>query len=248
MPKVVDPPGEARSDLDIFASLADRLGVGDEFGSRRSRGEWIELALRHSKLACREFLDGITIDRLRSEGRIYFPDEARTKICFANQHFPTPSGKIELFSEALEKQGYFPLPTYLVPREFPGDADLGQRYPLQLISPHSRFRAHSSYALLPRLAEANRPEIWLHPTDAAARGVTNDTEVRVFNERGELRLPALVTDRIRPGVACIYQGFWYQPDDPASGGCANVLTRDDQTGIGESSTFNTALVEVCVAG
>lgn len=72
----------------------------------------------------------------------------------------------------------------------------------------------------------------------------NDAEVRVFNERGELRLPALVTDRIRPGVACIYQGFWYRADDPTRGGCANVPTRDDQTGIGEGSTYNSTLVDV----
>jgi anaerobic selenocysteine-containing dehydrogenase len=78
--------------------------------------------------------------------------------------------------------------------------------------------------------------------------VTNGAAVRVFNERGELRLPARVTDRIRSGVACIYQGFWCEADDPSAGGCANVLTRDEQTGIGEGSTFNTALVEVCADG
>jgi anaerobic dimethyl sulfoxide reductase subunit A len=248
MPKVIDPPGEARSDLDIFASLAERLGVGEAFGSRRSHGEWIELALRHSKLPYREFLDGINIDRLRSEGLIYFPEGAKTQMCFADRRFQTPSGKIELYSEALEKQGYFPLPTYVPPREFPGDADLGQRYPLQLVSPHSRFRAHSSYALLPRLVKDDRPEIWLHPADAGARGVDNGAAVRVFNDRGELRLPALVTDRIRPGVVCIYQGFWYRPDDPTRGGCANVLTSNNQTAIGEGSTYNTTLVEVCAEG
>ena len=70
--------------------------------------------------------------------------------------------------------------------------------------------------------------------------------VRVHNDRGELLITARVTERIRPGVVCIYQGFWYRPDDRGHGGCANLLTRDDQTGIGQSSTYNTALVEVSV--
>lgn len=248
LPKVVDPPGEAKSDLEIFAALADRLGVGEAFGSRRTRAEWILLALQHSKLPYRDFLDGITIERLRTEQVIHFPlPPVEERIPFADGRFPTPSGKIEIYSDALAVQGYHALPTYLPPAEFPGDGDLGRRFPLQLVSPHSRFRAHSSYALLPRLNGRAKPEIWLHPDDAAIRDVTDGDEVRVYNDRGSLRIAAHVTDRIRPGVVCIYQGFWFRPDDPEQGGCANVLTRDDQTGIGESSTYNTALVEVAAS-
>jgi anaerobic dimethyl sulfoxide reductase subunit A len=58
--------------------------------------------------------------------------------------------------------------------------------------------------------------------------------VEVYNQRGRALLPAKVTERIMPGVVCIYQGSWYQPDDDGvdRGGCPNVLTeqRDSPTG------------------
>lgn len=46
-------------------------------------------------------------------------------------------------------------------------------------------------------------EVWINPLDAEKRGIKNGDMVRVFNQRGEVRLPAKVTPRIMPGVSAM---------------------------------------------
>jgi len=240
MPKVVDPPGEARSDLDVWAALSERLGVAELFGAGRSRADWIREVLAASP---DPDVRAMSYEQLRDDGIARFPP-APPRIDFADGKFPTPSGKIELYSDALAADGYHPLPTYVEPWEMPGSDPLAATYPLQLVSPHSRLRAHSQYAQLATLAARNRAEVWLNRDDATERGIGDGDAVRIYNDRGTLLLPALVTDRIRPGVVAIYQGQWYDPDNPERSGCANVLTRDGETPRGQSSTYNTCLVQV----
>jgi anaerobic dimethyl sulfoxide reductase subunit A len=87
--------------------------------------------------------------------------------------------------------------------------------------------------------------VWIHPEDAAARGIEHGQPVRVFNQRGATILPARVTDRIARGVVSIKEGAWFTP--AASGadtrGCANVLTEDRATPAG-APAYNTCLVEI----
>jgi anaerobic dimethyl sulfoxide reductase subunit A len=86
---------------------------------------------------------------------------------------------------------------------------------------------------------------WINTVDAQARGIENGDCIYVFNDRGKLAIHALVTERIIPGVICIYEGAWYEPDENGidRGGCVNVLTDDGYT-RGGASTFNTVLVQI----
>jgi anaerobic dimethyl sulfoxide reductase subunit A len=81
--------------------------------------------------------------------------------------------------------------------------------------------------------------------DARARGIAEGDMVRVFNDRGEVRIPAKVSERIMPGVVDLPQGAWFDPDERGvdRGGCANVLTNDKSSPCGALVT-NTALVQV----
>lgn len=81
--------------------------------------------------------------------------------------------------------------------------------------------------------------------DAEARGIKDGDVVRVFNDRGQVAIPARVTMRIMPGVVDLPEGAWYNPDQNGldRGGCCNVLTRNI---ISPGGAFpgNTTLVQV----
>jgi anaerobic dimethyl sulfoxide reductase subunit A len=116
---------------------------------------------------------------------------------------------------------------------------------LQLISPHFKRRAHSQFDNLPWLRELQEQAVSINSVDADCRGIRQGDKVRVFNDRGEVRIPARVTERIMPGVAALPQGAWYTPDEKGidHGGCANVLTRN-VTSPGGAFACNTALVQI----
>ena len=160
--------------------------------------------------------------------------------------FTTPSGKIEIYSMALAANpdpyglGRIPaIPTWIPP------VDSDPRHPLRLCTPKSRARTHSIHSNQKILARADRDDVWLHPVDAAARGIADGQPARVFNDRGATILPAKVTDRIAPGVVSIREGAWFTPDGDGVDrrGCANVLT-DDRSAPSGATTYNTCLVEV----
>lgn len=161
--------------------------------------------------------------------------------------FPTPSGKIEIYSERVAQMNSPecpPIPKYIRTKEDVNDP-LREKYPLQLISPHPKNRVHSDFQHIDWLVEVEPHRAWLNTVDAQARGIENGDCVYVFNDRGKLAIHALVTERIIPGVICIYEGAWYEPDEHGidRGGCVNVLTDDGYT-RGGASTCNTVLVQI----
>ena len=87
--------------------------------------------------------------------------------------------------------------------------------------------------------------MWLHPDSAAARGVADGANVRVFNERGATILPVCVTDRFVRGVVSLVEGARFAPDVEGrdTRGCANVLSAD-RSALSGASTYNTCQVEV----
>ena len=68
--------------------------------------------------------------------------------------------------------------------------------------------------------------LWMNPADAADRNLKDGDLAEVFNDRGRIRMPVRVTDRIMPGVTAISQGAWYRPDKNGTdtAGSINVLT------------------------
>ena len=243
MQKAIEPVGECRNDLDICTELARRLGLSG-YNDRTEEGWLRELT--------RDAIDDFDTFRARGLARLPAPEDA---VAFAREirdpdrhPFSTPSGKIEIYSMAIAAQpdpyglgAIPPIPTWI---DDAGDTT----YRLRLISPKSRARTHSIHDNQPVLARADRDDVWIHPADAAARGIAHGDRVRVFNDRGATMLPARVTDRIAPGVVSIKEGVWFTPD--AAGhdtrGCANVLT-DDRASPAGASPFNSCFVEVARA-
>ncbi len=90
---------------------------------------------------------------------------------------------------------------------------LGLQYPLMMLTPHSRYRLHSHGWTVPWLrGDVYRHAVWLSAADAKRRGIADGDMVRVFNDKGEIILPAYATSRVLPGVVLVRQGAWYSPD------------------------------------
>ena len=233
--RVVEPLWESRDDFEIVCQLARKLGYGDYFPWKNTE-EWIAEVLAMAKKDPRfPWLQSVTMERLKSEGIIDINVPSPQPTWDLN----TPSGKVELYNEALLQMGYDALPKYREPEEGPiSTPDLYQKYPLHLVSPHSRYRAHSSFANQPELLKSRSPEVLIHATDAQQRGIVDGDLVTVFNDRGKLEIKTKVTSGIRPGVIRIYEGGW--PEH----GMVNLLTSDRLTTYGENPTYNSCLVEV----
>ncbi|MFP8484829.1 molybdopterin dinucleotide binding domain-containing protein, partial [Klebsiella sp. 2HUBk32mer] len=101
----------------------------------------------------------------------------------------------------------------------------------------------------PRYIQAAcRQEVWLNPLDAEKRGIKNGDMVRVFNQRGEVRLPAKVTPRIMPGVSAMGQGAWHDAnmagDRIDHGACMNTLTTHRPSPLAKGNPQHTNLVDI----
>jgi len=161
--------------------------------------------------------------------------------------FPTPSGKIEIESQRLEKMNN-PLvpsiPKYIEPWEGQEDP-IRKRYPIQIVSPHSRARVNSQFSNIPRIRAHAEDRVWINTGDAKLRGIENGDRVRIYNDRGQILTIARVTDRIIPGVASLDSGAWFDPDENGldRGGSVNCLTLD-RTSPGGAFACNSCLVEI----
>lgn len=234
----IAPVGEARSNTEVFRSLAAALGRTEPWLYDSDE----ELIAQRLDLG-HERMQGITLDSLRAAGfqRLAVADPL---LPYAEGNFPTPSGRVEFVSAAAAAAGLDPLPDYRPAREGPGgDAELLGRYPLQLLTPktHPGF-LNGTYSMSPRHAPPGGPFVELDPADAAARGIEEGRPVVVHNDRASLQLVARFSGRVRPGVVAIPFGWWQEqhPD----GRTANALTNDELADIGGGVAFSDTLVEV----
>ncbi len=248
--KAVEPPGECRHDYWWISRVAERLGVGAEFTEGKTEEDWLKQLIAEARAQDPCFP---TYDELSRTGLYrHAPEEhvAFTKeIADPEAHpFPTPSGKIEIFSprlHAMNHPGIAGIPKYIPAWEGPQE-ESAQAYPLQCIGPHSKRRTHSSYDENAWMEEIEPQQVWISLPDAAARGIHQGDRVKVFNARGALIARARVTRRIRPGVVAVPQGAWYTPDKDGvcQRGCVNVLTSQRATPLAHGNAQHTMRVEV----
>ncbi|MBI3090823.1 MAG: molybdopterin oxidoreductase family protein [Candidatus Tectomicrobia bacterium] len=234
--QVVEPPGECKSNMELFRLLAQAMGFTEAAFSDRD-----EELIRQALASPQPRLRGVTLERLRREHWVKMPVPAAPYACGAPR---TPSGKIELYAASLAAQGLDPLPAYEPLAEgADGAPELQARFPIQLINASSKYFCNSSFANLPSmLRKAKRPVIQLHPADAAARGIADGDLVRVFNERGACYLYAEVVARTQAGVAMAFT-TWWSAHSPR-GASLNQLTSDRLADMGGGATFYTNLVQI----
>ena len=235
-PPAIAPRGECRSNNDVFRGLAERMGFEPELFPD-------DEALIREALDGGPALRGITLERLRDEGSIRL-DVPSGFAPFADGVFPTPSGKCELYSERMARDGFDPLPIYTPPWEDPQTRpDLAARYPIQLLSPPRAQFLNSTFAGSARhLAAAGEPTVEMAAEDAQARGLTEGDWAEVFNERGTFRARVAVTGSVRPGVAVAAGLYWSKLARGRRN--ANATTSSALADMGGGATFFDNLVEI----
>lgn len=243
----IPPQGESKPNTEVFRLLARAMGYTEPklFTSD-------EDLIREALDSGHPHLEGITLEALRANGGIMrLRTPGQKYVPFADGRFPTPSGKVEFYSQQLAAAGLDPLPGYVPPAESPdGSPELYRRYPLHLITPAAHHFLNSSFGNVPSLQKKEgRPTIYLHPDDAAARGIRTGDRVRVFNGRGSVALFAAVGDWSRPGVAISPSIWWNEqmtrlsgPENAGRG--INALTSAAVADYGGGASFHTNLVQV----
>ena len=230
-PKVLDPPPGVRPESEIYDHLARQMGFQEEeiryfipAPGDRSTEFWLKKQV--------EQIPGLSWDSLM-EGPVLAP--GLQEIAFEDFRFPTPSGKIELWSEDAAKiWGTSPLPVYVAPLN--GKPE----YPFQLMSPNTKNRIHSQFGNLESIrAVAEPPHAAISARDAHSKGILTGQSIRVFNETGEVRLPAKIDGSLRPGLVVICNGYWHQ-----EGACPNNLTTGRETDMGHGTAFHDTWVNI----
>jgi anaerobic dimethyl sulfoxide reductase subunit A len=246
--RALSPLGECKSDFDITNELAERLGIKDF--NPHTEEEWLKILFENNEEYQKYIKD---YDKFKKDA-IHRIKLDKPIVAFSEQiddieknPFGTPSGKIEIYSQRvadIKKEDTPPIPMYMRTTEDRFDS-LADKYPLQLITPHAKNRVHSELYQVDWLREVEEHRAWINPIDAKTRGIADGDEIFAFNDRGKVALPAWVTERITPGVICIFEGAWYNPDEKGidRGACANTLTRDAYSG-GGAAVMNTSLVQV----
>ena len=252
---------ECRTNYEWVAELAEIMGVGEEFSEGKTEEDWIkELyeASREKNPDLPTYEDAMAMGVYTVKGNKKIALEAFRADPVANP-LKTPSGKIEIYSEALDQyiqthefaddDFVAPVPVYAT--EWYGVETTTDEYPLVCSGFHYRGRLHSSWGFDEQLKAANPQEAWINPVDAEERGIAQGDTIRVKNQFGEIELLAKVTGRTTPGVVCISQGAWHDADMNGDrvdkGGSINTLTTLRPSPLAKGNPQHTNICQVTKA-
>ena len=230
---VIPPLAEALPNTEIFRRLAARFGFEDPC-FKATDEELMDDAVD----AADPKLAGIRPSRIPTKKALQMTgSDGNPLILFENILPATPSGKIELMSETLA--GRWGAPALL-----PSWRERESSYPLMLISPASDKRISST---LGDLATSNAaPPLLMNPKDAAQRSLSNGSDVRMWNDRGEVILALEMTNDVPPGVVASEKGAWLKTSRTGQTISA-LVSADLRADLAEGACFNDTPVEVSSA-
>ena len=218
---IIEPIGDSRPNVEVFAELARRVGV-EVSPTLATDAE----AVMHVTTA----MPDAVRDSLLKNG-MATPSIPAAPVQFVDVFPRTPDGKIDLFPEALDREAPSGLYTYQ------GDSP-AELYPLVMLSPASDKTITSTLGeLRPRLAS-----LQIHPADAELRNLSTGDVARVFNALGEIHCPVTVNPDMKPGTVGLPKGLWRK--STMNGSTANALVADALTDLGGGACFNDTRVEV----
>lgn len=227
-PKMVTPAGESRADYEIVLDLARRLGLRDAFFGADMDACWNhQLApLGVDAQALREQPEGIRFPQAFSYEKYKALHDGQPA------GFPTPEGRVQIYSEALYTIGQPALPTYVEPADTP--ARYGHEYPIVLTTAKSGWFVHSSHRYVASLRRKSpEPQVYMSTTAARGRRINNGDWVHVRTPYGEVSLRAKINGDLHENVAVAEFGWWQ--------GCEG-LGRAENAIVGSSSSNINAIM------
>lgn len=202
--QVIPQMFESKTDYQIGQMLAERFGILEDTAWKYDVEEWHRKFTIEGNIAP-EF-STIDFDELKEKQvvRANFEDPY---IPFTSNRFQTPSGKLEIYTDSLTDFGE-EVAVHYEPVES-NRSEAASEYPLTFMNARTVYTTHSQHVNLPWIREVV-PEPWIEiaTADAEARGIATGDIVRVFNDRGEYKVKALVTEEIKPGCVNQRQGWW----------------------------------------
>ncbi len=251
--KCVEPRGESKSDYEIVCAIAEKLGMLEEYTGGETEEGLIKKGFDTSGVPQAGLC---TWEEFKEKGYYVVPtnpDWKKKDVGMrqfyedpGNNPLRTPSGKLEYYSARLAE--HFPgdnerppVPHWIEKGESHDERLSGERakkYPLLIVSNHPRWRVHSQHDDMEWLREIDTCKIvgpdgyayqtmWIHPSEAAKRGIKHGDVVNVFNDRGGVLCGAYVTERLMPGTVYVDHGARYDPIVPGKldrGGAINTIT------------------------
>jgi biotin/methionine sulfoxide reductase len=261
-PALVEPAGAARTEYDIYCDLAEKLGVRDAFCGGRTEEDWLRSMWSQTvQSAAGHGIDLPDWETFLAGDLIEIPDPAPDRVFLSEFRadpdtcpLPTPSGRIELFSDVIAGFGYDDCPGHPVWMPPRGISDGSfNRFPLALVSGQPATRLHSQldngdYSRSHKIK--GREPVLIHPKDAEARGIVDGDLVELSNALGRCLAGARITDEVAQGVVFLWTGAWYDPDHDHPDhrdrhGNPNVLTHDLRTSrLSQGPASHSAFVEI----
>ena len=265
--RCIDPVGESKTDMDILAEIADRFGLKDVYLEGNTEESYLRKMFATTNIP-------LSFEEMQEKGYYVWPAPKDYK---PNKQFndfyhdpdanpmPTPTGKVEIFSTmAWERYGDHPeippIPKYIPELEGHEPSELKQKYPLQQLLAHPKFRFHGKYNDCTWLSEAYKVKgldgymyepVLVHPKDAADRGLQEGDIVICRNDRGQVMAGVHITYRMKEGVAQLTYGAWNDPLDggfgaPDRGGDGQVLTFGGAMSVHHETggAYNSSLIEI----
>jgi len=236
--KVIEPLGEVKPETEVYYLLAQRLGMTKEEINGKIPGPSDEEIEQYLEQKLEPFPE-LSLELLK-QGPVHAP--GCCGIAYEDLRFKTESGKIELFSrEAESRWGLNPLPAYVEPVESTkNELQRTGKYPLYFMTPNTKNRIHSQFNNLRMIREVSpAPFVEINPADAEKRGIKHMDLVRIFNDRGSIRIEAHIDFGIKAGCVAVSNGWWI-----TEGGTVNFISKARETDMGHGAAFHENLVEV----
>jgi len=251
MRQAIKPIGESKSDYEITCEIARKLGMEEAVTEGKSLQEWIKWTYENLGLP-----DQISWEEFKEKEYYVFPtakdwekDTIGLRPFYENPEknpLPTPSGKLEFYSERLAEhfpgdEERPPIPKWIEKGPWHDERLSGERarkYPLLQMSNHGRWRMHAQCDDISWTREIPTCKVkgwdgymyeplWIHPSTAEAKGIKDGDIVRAYNERGSVLCGTRVWERIMPGVSYVDHGSrvdWIIPGELDRGGAINLIS------------------------